>query len=280
MTGPLQAFGWPGISFATLVLPRHLQPRGTGIDRSYTYGSHKSSVKYARHLVFLVSSAMSNKKLPLMPESTRVSRPGSSREALVSPIQSTRMLASASRPASSERISLTRGDSSRSNVSGISDEHPASVSRRPIVEDSLRPQKHRDIEISVSEKSERDGRKTKCHHFNSQHWWLFEVGAEFLAFTSLGLMLLVLWYYDDKPQAHWQYSHVTLNGVVSFLATVARTGLMVPVSAAIGQRKWLRFLPGRGNTQRSRQLQDFETFDDASRGSLGSLKLIWAVRFW
>lgn len=158
--------------------------------------------------------------------------------------------------------------------------HTTSLPAVSMSEGYLERPKHPEVKTSVSEKQERDKTQKKCRHFNSHHWWLFEVGAEIVAFISLGMMLLVLWYYNGKPVAQWQYSHVTLNGVVSFLATVARTGLMVPVSAAIGQRKWLRYLPGRNKKQRSRQLQDFETFDDASRGSLGSLKLMWAVRFW
>ena len=93
-------------------------------------------------------------------------------------------------------------------------------------------------------------------------------------------MVFVLWYYQDRPQADWQQSYFTLNGLVAFLATLIKTGLVIPVSAAIGQRKWLRFLPGGKKKDRARRLGDFETFDEASRVSLGSAKLVISLNAW
>jgi hypothetical protein len=93
-------------------------------------------------------------------------------------------------------------------------------------------------------------------------------------------MVFVLWYYQDRPQADWRQSYFTLNGLVAFLATLIKTGLVIPVSAAIGQRKWLRFLPGGKRKDRARRLGDFETFDEASRGSLGSAKLVISLNAW
>jgi hypothetical protein len=106
------------------------------------------------------------------------------------------------------------------------------------------------------------------------HWWPWEWLCELLAIGSLGAMVFTLWYYQDRPQADWRQSYFTLNGLIAFLATLTKTGLVIPVSAAIGQRKWLRFLPGGKTKNRARRLGDFETFDEASRGSLGSAKLV------
>jgi len=77
---------------------------------------------------------------------------------------------------------------------------------------------------------------------SGSHWWPWEWLCELLAIVSLGAMVSVLWYYHDKPQSDWQQSYFTLNGLIAFLATLVKTGLIVPVSAAIGQRKWLRFM--------------------------------------
>lgn len=115
---------------------------------------------------------------------------------------------------------------------------------------------------------------------NSSHWWPWELLCELLAIASLGAMAFTLWYYQDRPQADWQQSYFTLNGLVAFLATLAKTGLIIPVSAAIGQRKWLRFLPDRKGGTRARRLGDFEVFDEASRGSLGSVKLMFSLNAW
>jgi hypothetical protein len=112
------------------------------------------------------------------------------------------------------------------------------------------------------------------------HWWPWEWLCELLAIGSLGAMVFTLWYYQDRPQAEWRQSYFTLNGLVAFLATLTKTGLAIPVSAAIGQRKWLRFLPGGKGKERARRLGDFETFDEASRGSLGSAKLVISLNLW
>ena len=112
------------------------------------------------------------------------------------------------------------------------------------------------------------------------HWWPWEWLCELLAIVSLGAMVFILWFYHDKPQAEWQQAYFTLNGLIAFLATLVKTGLIVPVSAAIGQRKWLRFMPSKGSARRARRLGDFEVFDDASRGSIGSMKLVFSLDAW
>lgn len=121
---------------------------------------------------------------------------------------------------------------------------------------------------------------TKSQRKNGGHWWPWELLCELLAIGSLGAMVFTLWYYQDRPQSDWQQSYFTLNGLVAFLATLAKTGLIIPVSAAIGQRKWLRFLPDRKGNARARRLGDFEVFDEASRGSLGSAKLMISLNAW
>jgi len=115
---------------------------------------------------------------------------------------------------------------------------------------------------------------------SGSHWWPWEWLCELLAVGSLSAMVALLWYYHDKPQSAWQQSYFTLNGLIAFLATLIKTGLIVPVSAAIGQRKWLRFIPGRRSARRARRLGDFEVFDEASRGSVGSMKLMFSLDAW
>jgi hypothetical protein len=115
---------------------------------------------------------------------------------------------------------------------------------------------------------------------SASHWWPWEWLCELLAIGSLGAMCFALWYYQDRPQSDWQQSYFTLNGLVALLATLTKTGLIIPVSAAIGQRKWLRFMPNRKGIDRARRVGDFEAFDEASRGSLGSAKLIISLNAW
>jgi hypothetical protein len=115
---------------------------------------------------------------------------------------------------------------------------------------------------------------------NKEYWWPWEWLCELLAVGSLAAMVVLLMFYHGKPQAEWRQSYFTLNGLVAFLATLTKTGLIIPVSAAIGQRKWLRFLPNKKGHQNARRLGDFEMFDEASRGSIGSTKLIFSLNAW
>ena len=68
-------------------------------------------------------------------------------------------------------------------------------------------------------------------------WWTWEILCELLAISALAVTALVLSHYNNRPQADWSQSYYTLNGLFAFLATLIKTGLIVPVSAAIGQRK-------------------------------------------
>lgn len=65
---------------------------------------------------------------------------------------------------------------------------------------------------------------------------------------------------------------VTINSVISILATLVESSLLVPLAAALGQQKWLWFQRG------AQKLSDFQQFDAANRGQLGSLILIWSLR--
>ncbi|KAK4987298.1 hypothetical protein LTR50_004724 [Elasticomyces elasticus] len=86
---------------------------------------------------------------------------------------------------------------------------------------------------------------------------------------------------NNKPQSEWRNSRITLNGVIALLATITKAALMVPVAEAISQRKWLWFLSkGQQGGQKGRDLQDFEAFDNASRGAWGSAVLLLKPRFW
>jgi hypothetical protein len=60
---------------------------------------------------------------------------------------------------------------------------------------------------------------------------------------------------------------ITPNAIIGLLATFAEFLLIVPVNSAIGQIKWLQAL-------RKSPMDDFRAFDEASRGAMGSIKLL------
>lgn len=102
--------------------------------------------------------------------------------------------------------------------------------------------------------------------------WTVEIGALLLSLSATVVIIVLLSVYDGHPQFQWH--GVTLNAVIAVLAACVRAGFMVPVEESLSQWKWLWFV---GKT---RHLADFESIDDASRGSRGSLILLWETKSW
>ena len=103
------------------------------------------------------------------------------------------------------------------------------------------------------------------HYINI--WWLWELLGWLLATGCLSAVVGILVKYDDQPLRRWPYS-ITLNSLLAILSAVSKSSLLIPVASGISQLKWTRF-----NQQRS--LLDLQRFDDASRGPLGSLMLLF-----
>ncbi|KXX79900.1 hypothetical protein MMYC01_203758 [Madurella mycetomatis] len=91
---------------------------------------------------------------------------------------------------------------------------------------------------------------------------------------------------DDRKRAHMQATLwlpeilsliggmlcllcVTLNPLLAFLTSLAKAAFLVPIIEGLGQLKWMWFL-----SPSHRPLIDMQVFDEATRGGLGSLKLL------
>ena len=98
-------------------------------------------------------------------------------------------------------------------------------------------------------------------------WWIWELFCWTLASACLCTIAGILSKWDRRPLDEWHYS-LTLNTILAILSSVSKAALLVPVSAGISQLKWSR-LDDR------RSLIDLQRFDQASRGPLGSIRLIW-----
>lgn len=98
--------------------------------------------------------------------------------------------------------------------------------------------------------------------------------VQVLALVGAGLCLLsmsiLLVKFNHQPIFSWH--GVTLNALVSVLSTASKGGLLLTVEEATGQWKWILF------TRQPRPLVDFDRIDEASRGPLGSLTLIWRLK--
>lgn len=115
----------------------------------------------------------------------------------------------------------------------------------------------------------------------ADNWWLWEIVAWLTSLIGLIGIFALLFPIREKPVPNWEVTNthvksfefkVTINSVISILATLVKSSLFVPLAAALGQQKWLWFQGG------AQKLSDFQQFDAANRGPLGSLILIWSLR--
>jgi hypothetical protein len=101
---------------------------------------------------------------------------------------------------------------------------------------------------------------------------VLEVVALLLSAVLLAATAVLLRHHDDKPQPRWEM--MSLNTLVAWMGTLSRALVLLPVSRSIGQLKWTWF------ATRSRNLADVRCFDDASRGVIGSVHLLFSRRGW
>ena len=66
---------------------------------------------------------------------------------------------------------------------------------------------------------------------------------------------------------------ITPNALLSILAAVGKSSLLLPMSSAIGQMKWSYF------GKRPRALIDMQRFDEASRGPIGAVSLLCTIHW-
>ncbi|KAL1984945.1 hypothetical protein VTN96DRAFT_8501 [Rasamsonia emersonii] len=100
--------------------------------------------------------------------------------------------------------------------------------------------------------------------------WLFEILSCVASFVVLIAIIVLLERYDQQPVPAWRQG-ITLNTLLALLATLCKAAFAYPVLQGISQLKWNWF------TKR-RPLIHFEAFDEASRGAVGSIRLLVATR--
>jgi hypothetical protein len=150
--------------------------------------------------------------------------------------------------------------SNRSSVSGIQDTN----SRDRVETFQDRPQNDAGYNLAPDAKGII---KSRPKDSLLQDTWLLEIIAlifSILAFAAIGGVLRG---YEGKPFPNLAHG-LTLNTIVSVLATASKSALIFVVAGSIGQLKWLWF------REKNRSLSDIQTFDDASRGPMGSLTIL------
>jgi hypothetical protein len=106
---------------------------------------------------------------------------------------------------------------------------------------------------------------------SSHETWTFEILAMVVALGAVAAIIGVVARYNGRALPDWPHD-ITLNALIALLATFANATMSVCLSSGISQAKWMRF------KKSTAPLSDVESFDDASRGSWGSMKLLVTAR--
>jgi hypothetical protein len=99
-------------------------------------------------------------------------------------------------------------------------------------------------------------------------WWK-EMLSVTVAVACTASSVLVLVYMNGRSLSEWQF-RLQPNTFIALLATITRATLIHPLAECLGYLKWRFF-------ESPRTLTHLQTFDEASRGPLGSLKYLWTL---
>lgn len=106
------------------------------------------------------------------------------------------------------------------------------------------------------------------------HLWIWELLSLVLCMSCIGAIIIILLDHDGKQLPGWNYG-ITINGLISVLAGIAKASMILPVAESISQLKWHWYWKGQ-----ARPVVDFEYFDTASRGPWGCLILLCRPKQW
>ncbi|KAF2469513.1 uncharacterized protein BDR25DRAFT_264100 [Lindgomyces ingoldianus] len=110
--------------------------------------------------------------------------------------------------------------------------------------------------------------RTKTHYLRDS--WFWEAVSLLSGFVCLFAIIILLKQFDGMALSSWGF-YFQLNTVISVLIFVVKSCILISVAECISQLKWQHFVA------KKRALAHLEVFDQASRGVLGSLNLIWNI---
>lgn len=97
--------------------------------------------------------------------------------------------------------------------------------------------------------------------------WFLQTLAVCGSMLLVGVLAALLIYFDNKLVFDW--NGITLNAIVALVATILKALVAFTVSECIGQAKWIWL------SWQQRPVRDLALIDEASRGPLGSVKILW-----
>ncbi|RDA87087.1 hypothetical protein CP532_0168 [Ophiocordyceps camponoti-leonardi (nom. inval.)] len=113
---------------------------------------------------------------------------------------------------------------------------------------------------------------------SSFRWWAAEYRCAALCLAGIAVLSLLLWRYDGKLSPDFGLG-IELNMIVIAIMTLVRVSLGSIVESCICQGAWIWVSKSyQTRTKNTARLEDFKLFDEASRGFLGSLALLWRLK--
>lgn len=94
----------------------------------------------------------------------------------------------------------------------------------------------------------------------------------FISLIALFAIIGILFTFNNRLLCSW-HSIFRPNTIISALSTLSKSAMLMAIGQGLGQLKWVYF------EQRPHRLLEFETFDSASRGPLGSVRFIYAIHW-
>ena len=106
----------------------------------------------------------------------------------------------------------------------------------------------------------------------SYNTWAPEYGATGLSLAFMVAIVALLAVYNGKSLSDWALPTISPNAVIAALNTLSRVFSGIALSSALGQWKWISIC------REQCSLKTFVYIDECSKGSFGSLKILWDTR--
>jgi hypothetical protein len=126
----------------------------------------------------------------------------------------------------------------------------------------------------TSSKNTRNGTdassRWRSHRYLSAWWW--EMICCIIALGALLAIVATIRTHESQTLPQWRYG-LTVNAVIAIFTVVLKAAAGLVLAEGISHLKWI-------SVARPQPLSTFVAHDDASRGPLGALKLLFKNRYW
>lgn len=146
-----------------------------------------------------------------------------------------------------------------------------SISRKPVGYNTamVSDVPAKSTQVKEENQSTQSRGEVPCQTHIFKNWWI-EIGACVVSLVALSAIVGTLQPHHGKPLPQWPYQ-LSVNTLISIYAVVLKVTILLVTAEGLGQLKWRRF-------QRDRPLNDLVKYDQATRGPLGAISLLWHLR--